>query len=95
MHLARRGAESRSILGGPDGTVWAYLVDYVGGAKHPDRQERYLARYDGTSWMLYSKDDGVPDVIQYDSFGHLAVGPDGTAYIAGNGEGSVLALKPA
>jgi len=27
MHLARRGAESRSILGGPDGKVWALATE--------------------------------------------------------------------
>ena len=27
MHQARRGAESRSILGGPDGTVWALAIE--------------------------------------------------------------------
>jgi hypothetical protein len=27
MHLAQRGAESRSMLGGPDGTVWALAIE--------------------------------------------------------------------
>jgi hypothetical protein len=31
MHLARRGAEARSILGGPDGTIWALAVEPESG----------------------------------------------------------------
>jgi hypothetical protein len=33
MHLARRGAEARSILGGPDGTVWALAIEPETGGK--------------------------------------------------------------
>ena len=86
---------------GPDGTMWAYLVDFDA----PDHEKRYLARYDGASWltftstpgdcqMPYSACDavfGAPEIVTIEGVwtGHLVVGPDGDAWLVAVGLGGL------
>lgn len=59
------------IEAAPNGDVWAVL-------------DRQLARFDGTTWVVFGTADGLPTL---EGFGvDLAVGPDGSVW-ASTGDG--------
>jgi streptogramin lyase len=66
----------------PDGVLWAYLqgcADQDCPVASTRRDRSYLARFDGTSWMVFGEADGVQDVgARHVWVGRMAIASDGT-----------------
>ena len=58
-----RKARAEAIAVAPDGSLWVYLVSRPGGAQ--------LARFDGKSWTVLGKADGVPSTTSTDDYAPL------------------------
>ena len=60
---------------GPDGTLWVYMLGKRG-------QDRYLARWADDTWSLFSKADGVPQLVwPQDWESRFEVDGDGTLWM--------------
>ena len=65
---------------GPDGTLWVYMLGEGG-------QDRYLARWADDTWSVFSKADGVPQLVwPQDWESRFVVDGDGTLWMPYRGD---------
>lgn len=72
-HEELPGLMPQAMTVGPGGSVWVVT-------RKADVTQGTLARFDGASWTVFS----APAEAAVDAWGTMAIGPDGTVWLAGN-----------
>lgn len=82
------GAEGQSLAVGPDGsvTVAGVVSGALGGTIDKGGKDGFVTRYDGTGNELWTQRIGG---LQDDSVDAVAIGDDGTIYVAGRTKGGL------